>query len=94
MTDLPSTQAKRLLNDFGGNVNHAIKCVNYILASNPHSNPLNSNRESTFGHWAQVLNELKKVKPVCIRCGSKLHPESIGGYCSEDCMNGSVFPNS
>ena len=38
MTDLPTTQSKRILNDFGGNVNHAIKCVNYaknfLLAKN------------------------------------------------------------
>lgn len=32
--------------------------VQMIINSNPHSNPLNTNVESTMAYWNEVLNEL------------------------------------
>lgn len=40
----------------------AIVCVNEIINSNPHSNPLNTDPiESTMGYWMEVKSELEKL---------------------------------
>jgi hypothetical protein len=42
----------------------AIKCarltVRHVLSGNPHSNPFNTQPESTFDWWFDVYNELNK----------------------------------
>lgn len=36
-------------------------CVNEILASNPHSNPLNTEPHSTMEYWVEVKKEIKRL---------------------------------
>lgn len=44
---------------------NAIKCaliaVQEIINSNPHSNPLNTDVNSTMDYWLEVKNEIKKL---------------------------------
>jgi spore germination protein GerM len=43
----------------------AIKCaliaVDYIITSNPHSNPFNTDVYSTMSYWQEVKNEIEKL---------------------------------
>jgi len=39
----------------------AINCVQEIILSNPHGNPLNSNAESTMEYWSEVEKEIRKI---------------------------------
>ena len=42
----------------------AIRCaqltVRHVLSSNPHSNPFNTQQQTTFDWWFEVYNELNK----------------------------------
>lgn len=44
---------------------NAIKCaliaVQEIINSNPHSNPLNTDVNSTMDYWLEVKNEIEKL---------------------------------
>lgn len=40
----------------------ALKCVDRIILSNPHSNPLNTKPESTMEFWQGVKKEIEKLK--------------------------------
>ena len=42
-------------------IQHALIAVNYIINSNPHSNPFNTNVESTMEYWEQVKQEISKL---------------------------------
>ena len=39
----------------------ALIAVNYIINSNPHSNPFNTNVESTMSYWEEVKQEIEKL---------------------------------
>ena len=39
----------------------ALIAVNYIINSNPHSNPFNTNVESTMSYWQEVKQEISKL---------------------------------
>ena len=39
----------------------ALIAVNEIINSNPHSNPFNTNVESTMEYWEQVKQEISKL---------------------------------
>ena len=39
----------------------ALIAVNEIITSNPHSNPLNTNVESTMSYWQEVKQEIQKL---------------------------------
>lgn len=39
----------------------ALITVNYIINSNPHSNPLNTDVYSTMNYWIEVKQELEKL---------------------------------
>ena len=39
----------------------AMTAVNYIIASNPHSNPLNTEVHSTMDYWFQVKQEIENL---------------------------------
>jgi hypothetical protein len=39
----------------------ALIAVDEIIRSNPHSNPLNTNVESTMEYWQQVKQEINKL---------------------------------
>jgi len=39
----------------------AIIAVNHIIASNPHSNPFNTEVYSTMGYWLQVKEEIENL---------------------------------
>ena len=39
----------------------ALIAVNEIISSNPHSNPLNTNVESTMEYWQQVKQEIEAL---------------------------------
>jgi len=65
---IPKEQAKQIIENFNSISGHkfsklyAIKCVNYIISTNPHSNPLNSINtcvHSTMNYWMEVLQEIK-----------------------------------
>jgi hypothetical protein len=71
----PKDKAKELFNkmyfvdDPIGNfpmcIETAIQCsliaVDEIISSNPHSNPLNTNVESTMEYWQQVKQEIQAL---------------------------------
>lgn len=40
----------------------ALIAVNEIINSNPHSNPFNTNVESTMQYWLDVKREIKLIK--------------------------------
>jgi len=42
-------------------IQSALLCVEMIILSNPHSNPLNSNIESTMEYWVDVRQEIEKL---------------------------------
>lgn len=42
-------------------IQHALIAVNYIINSNPHSNPFNTNVESTMSYWKEVKKEISKL---------------------------------
>ena len=42
-------------------IQHALIAVNYIINSNPHSNPFNTNVESTMSYWQEVKKEISKL---------------------------------
>ena len=50
---------------FNGSFDIAIQCaliaVDEIINSNPHSNPFNTNVESTMSYWQDVKHEIKKL---------------------------------
>jgi hypothetical protein len=56
---------RRALFTFWKDVRYAKKCaliaVNYIIASNPHSNPFNTDVHSTMGYWQEVKQEIEKL---------------------------------
>jgi len=39
----------------------AMTAVNYIIASNPHSNPFNTDVHSTMGYWMEVKKEIEEL---------------------------------
>ena len=39
----------------------ALIAVDEIISSNPHSNPLNTNVESTMNYWQQVKQEIQAL---------------------------------
>ena len=39
----------------------ALICVYYIIASNPHSNPFNTEVYSTIKYWKEVKQEINKL---------------------------------
>ena len=39
----------------------AMTAVNYIIASNPHSNPFNTDVHSTMDYWQEVKQEITKL---------------------------------
>jgi hypothetical protein len=39
----------------------ALIAVNYIINSNPHSNPFNTEVYSTFSYWQEVKQEIEKL---------------------------------
>jgi len=39
----------------------ALIAVNYIITSNPHSNPFNTNVYSTMDYWNEVKHEIEKL---------------------------------
>ena len=39
----------------------ALIAVNYIINSNPYSNPFNTNVESTMSYWKEVKKEISKL---------------------------------
>ena len=39
----------------------ALIAVNYIINSNPYSNPFNTNVESTMSYWQEVKEEISKL---------------------------------
>lgn len=39
----------------------ALICAQYIIDSNPHSNPLNTDGDSTMGFWIEVKQEIEKL---------------------------------
>jgi hypothetical protein len=39
----------------------ALRAVNLVIASNPHSNPLNTEVHSTMDYWFQVKKEIEKL---------------------------------
>ena len=39
----------------------ALIAVNEIINSNPHSNPFNTNVESTMSYWEEVKQEIEKL---------------------------------
>jgi hypothetical protein len=39
----------------------ALIAVDEIISSNPHSNPLNTNVESTMNYWQQVKQEIQEL---------------------------------
>lgn len=39
----------------------ALIAVNYIITSNPHSNPFNTEVYSTMRYWEEVKQEIKKL---------------------------------
>ena len=39
----------------------ALIAVNEIIHSNPHSNPFNTNVESTMSYWKEVKKEISKL---------------------------------
>jgi len=39
----------------------ALIAVNYIITSNPHSNPFNTDVHSTMDYWQEVMCEIKKL---------------------------------
>ena len=39
----------------------ALICVNQIINSNPHSNPLNTDSYSTFEYWCKVREEIRRL---------------------------------
>ena len=40
---------------------YAIICVNQIINSNPHSNPLNTDSYSTLDYWCKVREEIRRL---------------------------------
>ena len=42
-------------------IQHALIAVNEIINSNPHSNPFNTNLESTMIYWQEVKQEISKL---------------------------------
>lgn len=39
----------------------ALIAVNYIITSNPHSNPFNTEVYSTMGYWKEVKQEIEQL---------------------------------
>jgi len=39
----------------------ALIAVDYIITSNPHSNPFNTNVYSTMSYWQEVKTEIEKL---------------------------------
>ena len=39
----------------------SVICVEEIILSNPHGNPLNSNAESTMEYWQEVKQEIQAL---------------------------------
>jgi hypothetical protein len=64
----PKKQAEELFTKFSGNTVHydctkrcALIAVNYIITSNPHSNPFNTSVTSTMDYWIEVKEEIEKL---------------------------------
>jgi hypothetical protein len=62
-------KAKELVNKYlqiyDGRVVEGKKCaliaVDYIITSNPHSNPFNTDVYSTINYWQEVKTEIEKL---------------------------------
>jgi hypothetical protein len=52
-------KAKQLIERFGKE--YASKVVDEIIASNPHSNPLNSELYSSMDYWFEVKQAINKL---------------------------------
>ncbi len=65
----PKEKAKELVDKMdmvvgGGNYDakeYALIAVNYIITSNPHSNPFNTDVYSTMAYWQEVKQEIEKL---------------------------------
>jgi predicted proteasome-type protease len=65
----PKEKAKELIDKFWYSLSitleQAKQCaliaVDEIISSNPHSNPLNTNVESTMNYWQQVKQEIQAL---------------------------------
>ena len=55
----------KYINLLNGSFDIAIQCaliaVDEIINSNPHSNPFNTNVESTMSYWEEVKQEIEKL---------------------------------
>jgi hypothetical protein len=56
----PKEKAKQLIERFGKE--YASKVVDEIIASNPHSNPLNTELYSSMDYWFEVKQAIKQFK--------------------------------
>jgi hypothetical protein len=60
----PKEKARELVDRFPNN-GYAKKCaliaVDYIITSNPHSNPFNTDVYSTMDYWQEVKQEIEKL---------------------------------
>lgn len=41
--------------------NCALIAVRYVINANPHSNPFNTQSQSTMGFWEEVRQEIEKI---------------------------------
>lgn len=68
----PKEKAKELVGKFYINIplrdcdnrrphKYALIAVNYIITSNPHSNPFNTEVYSTMDYWQEVKQEIEKL---------------------------------
>jgi hypothetical protein len=53
-------KAKQLIETFGKE--YASKVIDEIIASNPHSNPLNTELYSSIDYWFEVKQAINKLK--------------------------------
>jgi hypothetical protein len=65
----PKEEAKELVEKFSNaalldgyeSQQCALIAVDYIITSNPHSNPFNTDVYSTMSYWQQVKTEIEKL---------------------------------
>jgi len=65
----PKEKAKELVDKMdmvvgGGNYDakeYSLIAVDYIITSNPHSNPFNTDVHSTMAYWMNVKKEIQKL---------------------------------
>jgi hypothetical protein len=72
----PQVQARAILKEFGGNKDNAKKAVEIIL----------KRKTPDRTHWQAVLKHIDTILPLCRSCGKSLSQNSLGGYCSKECL--------